>query len=577
MIRKLRVEVLELRHMLSVAPAVVPGDANIDGIVNGQDMALVASNWLETPANGQAGQSLPGDANGDGIVNGQDIALIASNWLDTPVTFARPELQLDATNAATVGTTVGGALLVATNQQYLTEANNASLDSTFNGASQMTIQLHIKQTTLGLDRTLVSRWGYGQQGTFAIDTGSHYGQQSELSIWLAKPNGQFGAVIITQGAHLVASRDYAMTLVFDGTQINPLDRVAIYIDGLRQAAVLDSGAIPTTLAASNAALEVGRWKGLGRYFDGAVHDLRLYNVAKGAAQVASLDSDSIGLVQYFPLTEETGPRVDALMGAVLADPTGVAREQTITSWTSTGTLPITFTPSPAGEPPNYAPHALANGQAALSFNGLNNALKYAAGALSQDASGDVFIVAQFTGGGDYFEGDTLFSSSSDTTAVDYLFFASYNPSTSTGVPGAGQPLARVRFRNDAFQADVRGNVMQLQPGVTYVMHFWGAGTGHAYGFTINGLDDASSYYTTSATGYALAGGSWYAASANLTNLTIGNFERSDGPQGWAAALIAEIDVYGGTPAQPVLPAAQAAAIVDYLIAKYGALRLGFDE
>ncbi|MES1213375.1 MAG: dockerin type I domain-containing protein [Singulisphaera sp.] len=50
------------------------GDVNNDGIVNGQDIALISSNWLHA-------NKLPGDANFDGIVNGQDIALISSNWL----------------------------------------------------------------------------------------------------------------------------------------------------------------------------------------------------------------------------------------------------------------------------------------------------------------------------------------------------------------------------------------------------------------------------------------------------------------------------------------------------------------
>ncbi len=63
----------------ATAQTAVPGDVNLDGIVNGQDIAVVASHWLHT----QAGGSGPGDANGDGIVNGQDIALIASNWLHT--------------------------------------------------------------------------------------------------------------------------------------------------------------------------------------------------------------------------------------------------------------------------------------------------------------------------------------------------------------------------------------------------------------------------------------------------------------------------------------------------------------
>ena len=56
------------------------GDVNGDGIVNGQDIAVVASHWLQDTS--------VGDANGDGIVNGQDIALIASHWLDTTLPAA---------------------------------------------------------------------------------------------------------------------------------------------------------------------------------------------------------------------------------------------------------------------------------------------------------------------------------------------------------------------------------------------------------------------------------------------------------------------------------------------------------
>ena len=62
-------------RLASISPPVLPGDVNFDHIVNGQDIAVLASNWLHTGFHG------PGDANGDGIVNGQDIAIIASNWL----------------------------------------------------------------------------------------------------------------------------------------------------------------------------------------------------------------------------------------------------------------------------------------------------------------------------------------------------------------------------------------------------------------------------------------------------------------------------------------------------------------
>ena len=63
--------------MLSLTFAPIPGDVTRDGIVNAQDIGLIASNWLQT------GTKLPGDANGDGIVNAQDIGVIASHWLWT--------------------------------------------------------------------------------------------------------------------------------------------------------------------------------------------------------------------------------------------------------------------------------------------------------------------------------------------------------------------------------------------------------------------------------------------------------------------------------------------------------------
>ena len=50
-------------------------DTNNDGVVNGLDVALISSQWLQT------GWGLPGDANGDGVVNGLDIAIVSSNWL----------------------------------------------------------------------------------------------------------------------------------------------------------------------------------------------------------------------------------------------------------------------------------------------------------------------------------------------------------------------------------------------------------------------------------------------------------------------------------------------------------------
>jgi hypothetical protein len=57
------------------APAAMPGDANRDGYVNDDDLALLLTSWKLT---GQAWGN--GDFNADSIVNDDDLALLLTNW-----------------------------------------------------------------------------------------------------------------------------------------------------------------------------------------------------------------------------------------------------------------------------------------------------------------------------------------------------------------------------------------------------------------------------------------------------------------------------------------------------------------
>jgi hypothetical protein len=63
-------------YAISGILTVLAGDLNHDGIVNGLDVAFVASHWLVAGSN-------PAGPNGDAVVNGLDIAVIASHWLQT--------------------------------------------------------------------------------------------------------------------------------------------------------------------------------------------------------------------------------------------------------------------------------------------------------------------------------------------------------------------------------------------------------------------------------------------------------------------------------------------------------------
>ncbi|HEY4313398.1 MAG TPA: dockerin type I domain-containing protein [Pirellulales bacterium] len=102
--------------LTTVPTTSLTGDVNNDGIVNGQDLALVSSSWL------QAGANLASDVNHDGIVNAQDIALVSSNWLHTSGAGAQAAAVPEPSTIALLG--VGLLALLARRQMRATRARN---------------------------------------------------------------------------------------------------------------------------------------------------------------------------------------------------------------------------------------------------------------------------------------------------------------------------------------------------------------------------------------------------------------------------------------------------------------------
>ena len=59
-----------------VDPTLLPGDANLDGRVDVQDLAILAANYRKQVTGGW----LQGDFNNDGVVDVEDLALLAANY-----------------------------------------------------------------------------------------------------------------------------------------------------------------------------------------------------------------------------------------------------------------------------------------------------------------------------------------------------------------------------------------------------------------------------------------------------------------------------------------------------------------
>ena len=64
----------------------MPGDLNVDGVVNSSDLDLIRGNW------GLAGatSTLQGDANDDGYVNSTDLDVVRANWGNTAAAVPEP-------------------------------------------------------------------------------------------------------------------------------------------------------------------------------------------------------------------------------------------------------------------------------------------------------------------------------------------------------------------------------------------------------------------------------------------------------------------------------------------------------
>jgi hypothetical protein len=81
---------IELGHRYAQQFMAFPGDANLDGTVNGADLNIVLSNYNTAFTPGTAWGY--GDFNGDGIVNGADLNTVLSNYNQSNgVTAAVPE------------------------------------------------------------------------------------------------------------------------------------------------------------------------------------------------------------------------------------------------------------------------------------------------------------------------------------------------------------------------------------------------------------------------------------------------------------------------------------------------------
>lgn len=168
---------------------------------------------------------------------------------------------------------VGTAYAVGSTSGDIRVPDNASLPT----GQKMTVSLWAYGWNAA-NRALISQWNYAggtpTSGAWALQTGSTNGQQ--LEFYVANTLTDAGDNYVRTPAGSWTSGWHHVTVTFDGAQAAPANRVAIYIDGVKQTLTVQ-GTIAATILDANAYLCIGDFTGLSRYFASDLDEVKLYN------------------------------------------------------------------------------------------------------------------------------------------------------------------------------------------------------------------------------------------------------------------------------------------------------------
>ena len=87
---------------------------------------------------------------------------------------------------------------------------------------------------------------------------------------------------------LTTSTWYHIVCTYDGSQAGNTDKAKIYINGTEAAYAAGAGTIPATTSASTGTFNIGRWEGIGRYFNGKITEVSIFNYALTSANITSI-------------------------------------------------------------------------------------------------------------------------------------------------------------------------------------------------------------------------------------------------------------------------------------------------
>lgn len=127
--------------------------------------------------------------------------------------------------------------------------------------------------------------------------------------------GSSGAIAKSPTGVLSSSVLHHFAWVYDGSATGNANRIKLYIDGVQQTLTF-TGTVPSSIASNTDAMMIGKYSG-GSPMAGSIRDVRFYNVAKSAAEIAAIYNqastpttiDRTGLLAGYWCEDEAGTTV----------------------------------------------------------------------------------------------------------------------------------------------------------------------------------------------------------------------------------------------------------------------------
>ncbi len=244
------------------------------------------------------------------VVLAEDFAgqqsVVSAELMGTPsVNLSAAQWLLDESSGSSANDSVGGSDGVVVGADWVTGTSGSALD--FDGAGNHIQVLNTPALNIVGTQLTLSAW------LFPRDSGASGG--SRVISKRTTGSGSDVYAMYTQNNRLwfrIDGQDMASNYVFEANQwvhvtmvYNGEDK-RIYINGILDSANPQVKA--DTIDSSTRPLHIGMREGESRYFNGVLDDIRIYNIALSAAEIASMDQDGDGLTDYIEVVIGTSLR-----------------------------------------------------------------------------------------------------------------------------------------------------------------------------------------------------------------------------------------------------------------------------